>query len=87
MRCFEDFVVEEKAVARCRTITEAEIADFAAFSCDWYPLLTDAENAKKAIFGERTAHRLLALSAAYPDSSPSTVWPSWLSTVWRSCAS
>jgi acyl dehydratase len=64
MRYFEDFVVGEKTTTRGRTITEADIVNFAAFSGDWYPLHTDVEYASKTIFGERIAHGLLVLSAA-----------------------
>lgn len=64
MRYFEDFVVGEKTVTRGRTITEADIVNFAMFSGDWYPLHTDVEYASKTIFGERIAHGLLVLSAA-----------------------
>jgi acyl dehydratase len=64
MLYFEDFVVGEKTVTRGRTITEADIVNFAGFSGDWYPLHTDVEWASKTIFGERIAHGLLVLSAA-----------------------
>jgi acyl dehydratase len=63
MRFFEDFSVGEKIETRGRTITEADIVNFAAFSGDWYPLHVDAEFAKKTPFGERIAHGLLVLSA------------------------
>jgi 3-hydroxybutyryl-CoA dehydratase len=64
MLYFEDFKVGDKTVTRGRTITEADIVNFASFSGDWYPLHTDAEWASKSIFGERIAHGLLVLSAA-----------------------
>lgn len=64
MRYFEDFTVGDKTITRGRTITEADIVNFAAFSGDWYPLHTDVEYASKTIFGERIAHGLLVLSAA-----------------------
>jgi acyl dehydratase len=63
MRFFEDFSVGEKIETRGRTITEADIVNFAAFSGDWYPLHVDCEFAKETPFGERIAHGLLVLSA------------------------
>jgi acyl dehydratase len=63
MRFFEDFSIGEKIETRGRTITEADIVNFAAFSGDWYPLHVDAEFAKKTPFRERIAHGLLVLSA------------------------
>ena len=63
MKFFEDFVIGEKITTRARTITEADIVNFAAFSGDWYPLHVDVEFAKQTPFGERIAHGLLVLSA------------------------
>ena len=63
MRFFEDFSVGERIETRGRTITEADIVNFAAFSGDWYPLHVDVEYAKKSPFGERIAHGYLVLSA------------------------
>ena len=64
MRYYEDFEVGNVEVTRARTITEADIVNFAAFSGDWYPLHTDIEYAKKGPFGERIAHGMLVLSVA-----------------------
>jgi len=64
MRYYEDFKVGDKEVTRARTITEADIVNFASFSGDWYPLHTDIEYAKKSPFGERIAHGMLVLSVA-----------------------
>jgi len=64
MRYFEDFQVGDVEVTRARTVTEADIVNFAAFSGDWYPLHVDAEYAKKSPFGERIAHGMLVLSVA-----------------------
>jgi acyl dehydratase len=64
MRYFEDFQVGDVETTRARTITEADIVNFAAFSGDWYPLHTDVEYAKKGPFGERIAHGMLVLSVA-----------------------
>jgi len=64
MRYFEDFQVGDKIVTRGRTITEADIVMFSAFSGDWHPLHTDVEYAKRGPFKERIAHGFLVLSVA-----------------------
>ena len=63
MKCYEDFQVGDKFTTRRRTITEADIVNFAAFSGDWYPLHVDDVYAKNSPFGERIAHGMLVLSA------------------------
>jgi acyl dehydratase len=62
MEYFEDFQIGEKIITRGRTVTEADIVSFAAFSGDWYPLHTDIEFARKSQFEERIAHGMLVLS-------------------------
>lgn len=47
-----------------RTITEADIVNFAALTGDTNPMHTDAEYAKTTMFGERVAHGMLGLSYA-----------------------
>ena len=64
MRYFEDFQVGDKIITRRRTITEADIVMFSAFSGDWHPLHTDVEFAKSGPFKERIAHGFLVLSVA-----------------------
>ena len=64
MDYFEDFQIGDKLITRGRTVTEADIVNFAALSGDWYRLHTDQEYAKKGPFGERIAHGLLVLSIA-----------------------
>jgi acyl dehydratase len=59
---FEDYTVGEILVSPGRTITEADIVMFAALTGDWHPIHTDAEYAKKTIFGERIAHGMLGLT-------------------------
>lgn len=62
---FEDYRVGETWVSsRGRTITEADLVNFCAFSGDWYPLHADREWAARGPFGQRIAHGLLVLSAA-----------------------
>lgn len=61
---FEDFVVGEEALSPGRTVTEADIVNFAALSGDYSQLHTDAEFTKSTLFGQRIAHGLLGLSVA-----------------------
>ncbi len=61
---FEDMEVGWKARTPGRTVTEADIVEFAGLSGDYTPLHTDAEYARGTIFGERVAHGLLGLAIA-----------------------
>ncbi len=58
---FEDYKVGEKFISPGRTITEADIVMFAAFTGDWHPLHTNVDYAAKTPFGERIAHGMLTL--------------------------
>ncbi len=64
MMYFEDFQVDQKSKTRGRTVTEADIVNFAGLTGDWYFLHTDKEKAGQSIFGERIAHGFLVLSIA-----------------------
>ena len=57
----EDYEVGERMVSPSRTMTEADIVNFAGLTGDWHPLHTDIEYAKKTPFGERIAHGMLSL--------------------------
>ena len=61
---FEDFIIGGEFTTDARTITEADIINFAGLSGDYNPLHTDEEFAKQTIFGTRIAHGLLSLSVA-----------------------
>jgi len=61
---FEEFAIGDSLVTSGRTITEADIVNFAALSGDWTTIHTDAEYAKGIMFGERIAHGALVLSVA-----------------------
>lgn len=62
---FDHFSIGETWRSRGRTITEADLVMFSAFSGDWYPLHTDKEYAEKETpFKQRIAHGMLVLSAA-----------------------
>ncbi len=61
---FEDLNVGDTIETMGRTITEADIVQFAGLSGDFYGLHTDEEFAKQTPFGTRIAHGLLVLSVA-----------------------
>ncbi len=61
---FEDIVVGQKMVTRGRTITEADVVNFAGLTGDYNPMHTDAEYMKNSAFGQRVAHGMLTLSYA-----------------------
>ena len=61
---FEDFAVGEESVTPGRTITEADIVNFAGLTGDWYELHTNVEWAAKSAFGQRIAHGALIFSIA-----------------------
>ncbi|MEW6114591.1 MAG: MaoC/PaaZ C-terminal domain-containing protein, partial [Thermodesulfobacteriota bacterium] len=58
---FEDFYVGQEFVTKGRTVTEADIVNFASLSWDTNALHTDVEFAKKSPFGERIAHGMLGI--------------------------
>jgi len=61
---FEDMEIGDKCVSVGRTITEADVVNFAGISGDYNILHTDAEYAKTSIAGQRLAHGLLAMVVA-----------------------
>ncbi len=58
---FDDFHVGQEFITKARTVTEADVVNFAALSWDTNQLHTDVEYAKKTIFGERIAHGMLGI--------------------------
>jgi acyl dehydratase len=62
MKYFEDFVVGETFTTPGRTITDADVTDFAGVSGDFHSLHTDEEFAKRNIFHKRVAHGVLTLA-------------------------
>jgi len=58
---FEDYQVGETLISPGRTVTEADVVNFAGLTGDWHPLHTDAEYAQTTPFGERIAHGMLTL--------------------------
>ena len=61
---FEEYAIGDSITSQGRTVTEADIVNFAMLSGDWNPLHTDAEAAKGTPYGQRIAHGLLVLSMA-----------------------
>ena len=61
---FDDFAVGHKTITRSRTITEADIVNFAGLSGDFIELHMSEEWARKGPFGRRIAHGLLVLSVS-----------------------
>ncbi|MEM1578080.1 MAG: MaoC/PaaZ C-terminal domain-containing protein [Archaeoglobaceae archaeon] len=59
---FEDFLIGAKFETAARTVTEADIVNFAGISGDWNRIHVDEEFAKKTRFGKRIAHGLLTLT-------------------------
>jgi 3-hydroxybutyryl-CoA dehydratase len=61
---FEEYAVGDNATSSGRTVTEADVVNFAALSGDWNTIHTDAVYAAQGMFGERIAHGMLGLSIA-----------------------
>ncbi len=59
---FEEFEVGQRVVSPGRTITEADIVNFAGLTGDYNTIHTDAEYARETMFGQRVAHGLLIVS-------------------------
>jgi len=61
---FEEFEVGQTIASAGRTITEADIVNFAGLTGDWNQMHTDARFAASHPFGQRVAHGLLVMSIA-----------------------
>lgn len=61
---FEEIETGAQLATRGRTITEADIVQFAGLTGDYNPMHTDAEYMKGSAFGQRIAHGMLTLSYA-----------------------
>ncbi len=57
----DDYDIGEKWTTPGRTITEANIVNYAGLTGDWHPIHTDSEYAEKSPFGQRIAHGMLTL--------------------------
>src|SRR5210317_216716 len=58
---FDDFHLGQKFVSKSRTLTEADIVNFAGLSWDHNQLHTDAQYAGQTQYGKRIAHGLLGV--------------------------
>lgn len=61
---FEDFAIGQKMITSGRTITEADIVNFAGVTGDFNQIHIDATYAAQDTFGQRIAHGLLIQSIA-----------------------
>ena len=61
---YEDMNIGDEWISSSRTVTEADIVNFAGLSGDFNQLHMDEEFAKKTTFGKRIAHGLLGLCIA-----------------------
>jgi 3-hydroxybutyryl-CoA dehydratase len=61
---FDELVVGDEWESPARTVTEADVAHFAALTGDFNPLHVDHEAARATPFGRPIAHGLLSLSFA-----------------------
>ncbi|MCF8413208.1 MAG: phenylacetic acid degradation bifunctional protein PaaZ [Melioribacteraceae bacterium] len=61
---FDELVIGETLVTHRRTVTEADIVNFAGISGDYFYAHTDDVAAKNSIFDKRVAHGYFVLSAA-----------------------
>jgi acyl dehydratase len=59
---FEEFEIGAAYESQARTITEADVVNFAGLSGDFNPLHTDAEFARNTPFGERIVHGMLTVA-------------------------
>ena len=72
---FEDIAVGDSLFTHRRTVTEADVVNFAGISGDYFYAHTDEIAAKESLFGKRVAHGYFVLSAAaglfvYPPKGP-----------------
>jgi acyl dehydratase len=61
---FEQFNLGDTFASQARTVTEADVVNFAGLSGDFNPLHTDEEFGKATPFGGRIAHGMLVAAMA-----------------------
>ena len=61
---YEDFEIGEEMLSPGRTITEADLVNFAGVTGDYSQVHTDTEYCRGTIYGQRIAHGLFGLSVA-----------------------
>lgn len=62
---FDDLTVGRRWIGPSRTVTEADVGNFAGLTGDHFPLHTSEEYAARTEFGTRIAHGLLGLTFAH----------------------
>lgn len=62
MQPFDKVEVGRKFTTKARTITEADVVQFAALTGDWHPAHSDAVYAEQNMFGKRVAHGMLCVA-------------------------
>jgi len=63
-RTFDEFELNEEIMTASRTVTEADVMNFAGVSGDFNPLHTDETFMAKSAFGTRIAHGMLVMAIA-----------------------
>jgi len=63
-KTFDEFKIGDEFTTASRTITEADVVNFAGMSGDFNPLHTDEEFGKKTPFKGRVAHGMLSVAVA-----------------------
>ena len=63
-KTFDDFNAGDEILTAVRTVTEADVVNFAGLSGDYHPEHMNEEFAKDNPFGERIAHGVLILAMA-----------------------
>ena len=61
---FEEFEVDRRIISHGRTITEADVVNFAGLSGDYNSIHTDAVFADQTPYRQRVAHGMLGMSIA-----------------------
>jgi len=64
VKTFDEFNVGDEFYTASRTITEADVVNFAGLSGDFNPLHTDEAFMQNSPFGTRIAHGVLSLAVA-----------------------
>lgn len=61
-RHYDDLSLGDAQVTRARTVTEADIVSWCAFTGDWFVLHSDKESAARSMFGQRIAPGMMVMA-------------------------